>query len=873
MKRIRQIVLTALLISLVVSVLEISKFAPAEKLNSLFYQIKFKIRGQSEADSSIVFIYIDDPAIFSLGGYPLKRTYYALLIDILTQLNVKAIAFDILLTEKNLEYPERDHLLVEITKKSGRVYFGGAFAKIEKEMINTSSNLPDRFLIAFATNETKILNGSDFSAPFDELLEACAGIGHLNYISKDFPYEIPLIISTGKNKFIPSLSLELARVYYNVKRNEIKFSNDEIFLGNKKIPAKDGKLLINYSGGTGSMKMYSFVNLVKSYDAFKSGEKTEINLQSFKDKIVFVGIYSEILGQVVETPFEEKFPSTGIHIMALNTIIQNKFLTETSPIFNFLLSLVLTFSLLYIISNQRFSTPLKIFAIPFLFFIFLFVLAIVLFIVGLSIAVYPFLSVLISSFLGIVYVFELERRKAIQIEKERQQIEEIIKEKENKIAELQSEIEKLKAVDDATKVISNLEKIYDEMKELSERIDDLSEFSTEDEKYENFEGIIYAKGSKMEGIVSLIKKVASSDVPVLITGENGVGKELVAMAIHKLSERRNKKFIPINCSAIPETLLESELFGYEKGAFTGATQRKKGIFEVADGGTIFLDEIADTSESFQTKILRILQSGEFNRIGGTEILKVDVRVIAATNRDIDKAVNEGKFREDLYYRLNVVRIHIPPLRERKEDISALVQHFLEKFNASNMKVSQAVMTAFLNYEWPGNIRQLESAIKRAIIFAKSDGRNLIQLKDLPDEITTSIRGKIDIEEQILNLLREKNFSHSSISETADELGLHRGTVAEYLRGICFRSLYECNFDIDRAVLKIAGSDEESAEKVRKKMNDYIQNLIENLKRHQINDLKSFIKSKYKNLPARYHFYLEEFARKFQNGEIKAKWGE
>lgn len=260
----------------------------------------------------------------------------------------------------------------------------------------------------------------------------------------------------------------------------------------------------------------------------------------------------------------------------------------------------------------------------------------------------------------------------------------------------------------------------------------------------------------------------------MITGENGVGKELVAMAIHKLSERRNKKFIPINCSAIPETLLESELFGYEKGAFTGATQRKKGIFEVADGGTIFLDEIADTSESFQTKILRILQSGEFNRIGGTEILKVDVRVIAATNRDIDKAVNEGKFREDLYYRLNVVRIHIPPLRERKEDISALVQHFLEKFNASNMKVSQAVMTAFLNYEWPGNIRQLESAIKRAIIFAKSDGRNLIQLKDLPDEITTSIRGKIDIEEQILNLLREKNFSHSSISETADELWITSG---------------------------------------------------------------------------------------------------
>ncbi len=871
MKRTPQIIITALFISLIVFSLEISKFSPTENLNSLFYQLKFKLRPQKEIDSSIVFLYIDDSTIFSLGGYPLKRTYYALLIDLLTKLNVKAIAFNILLTERNPEYLDRDYLLVETTKKSGRVYLGGAFAKLEKNGINSNANLPDKFLITSESKGIKFLSGSEFSAPFDELLSACAGIGHLNYISRGFPAQIPLAVSIGKDKFIPALSLELARAYYNLKHDDIKLSNNEILLGDKKIPVKDGNMLINYTGGSNSIKMYSVVDFIRSYDEFKNGERPEIDLKSFKDKIVFIGIYSEILGQVVQTPLDEKFPSTGIHIMALNTIIQRNFLTETSSFFNLVLSFVLTFALLYIISHKGSLNPFKLLSIPLLFLIALFLGTIVLFIAGLSISIYPFLSTVISSFVGTIYVFETERRKAIQIEKEREHIEETIKEKERKIAELQSELENLRAVDDTTKAVSNLEKIYGEMKELTAKIDDLSVFpSPEDDKTENFEGIIYARGGKMEEVVSIIKKVAPSDIPVLITGENGVGKELVAMAIHKLSERKDKKFIPINCSAIPETLLESELFGYEKGAFTGATQRKKGLFEVADGGTIFLDEIADTGESFQTKILRILQSGEFNRIGGTEILRVNVRIIAATNRDIDKAVKEGKFREDLYYRLNVVRIHVPPLRERKEDIFPLVLHFLKKFNANYMKISQAVMTAFLNYEWPGNVRQLESAIKRAIIFAKSDGRNLIQIKDLPEEITIATRGKIDIEEQILNSLREKNFSHSSISDTADELGLNRGTVSEYLRGICFKSLYEYNFDIDKAILKIAGGNEEMAERVRRKMNEYIQNFVENLKRHQASDIKSFIKSKYKNLPTRYHLYLEEFARRFQSGEINLK---
>jgi two-component system response regulator HydG/two-component system response regulator AtoC len=852
----------ALIISLFIFTAETLKLPGFENANSFFYKLKFKLRGEKPIDSSIVFLYIDDTAIHELGGYPLKRSYYALLIDMLTQLNVKAIAFDILFNERNLDYPERDQLLVFTTKRSGRVFLGTSFANLGNPDTAMPSDILRKFTIKSSDKNLNFPAGSGFSAPFDELLQNCAGIGHLNYISRDFPTEIPMLISLGKDEFIYSISLELAHAYFDIPKDSTRISKDKIFLGHITIPLKNGNMLINYIGGAKSLRMYSAIDFIKSYDSLKTSN-------AFKNKIVFIGIFSEALRQTLQTPFDEKFPSTGIHILALNTIIQQKFLTEVSPIFNFFFSFIFSSLLIGLILTQRTPKVIKFFVLPVLITLIFLVLAVVLFIFDISISVYPFFAIFLSTFFGMVYSLEIEHKRAVEIENERRKIESLIKEKELKIIELQNELESLRSSDEKTKALSNLGVIYDEIKELTSKFEDLYEFGTgESERCINFEGIVYASGGKMEKIISIIKKVAPSDVPVLITGENGVGKELVAMAIHNLSERRNKKFIPINCSAIPETLLESELFGYERGAFTGATQRKNGLFEHANGGTIFLDEIAETTEAFQTKILRILQSGEFTRIGGTEILKVDVRIIAATNRDIEKAVNEGKFREDLYYRLNVVRIHIPPLRDRKEDIPFLVEHFLKKFKADDLKISQAVMSAFLNYDWPGNIRQLENAIKRAIIFAKSDGRKLIQLKDLPDEIVKSTQKRGELEEQILNLLREKKFSHSSISETANELGLNRGTVAEYLRGICFRSLCENNFDIDKASAKIANNEPESTKRVRKKIIEYIQSFVENIDQYKsVEEIRFFIKSKYKNLPARYHFYLEEFALKLHKGEI------
>lgn len=235
---------------------------------------------------------------------------------------------------------------------------------------------------------------------------------------------------------------------------------------------------------------------------------------------------------------------------------------------------------------------------------------------------------------------------------------------------------------------------------------------------------IIGESKRMADVYASIELVSQTPATVILRGESGTGKELVAHAIHYNSDRAEGPFIKVSCAALPDTLLESELFGYEKGAFTGATANKMGRFELAHGGTLFLDEIGDIPPSTQIKLLRILQEREFERVGGTETLRVNVRLISATNRDLEKMVREGKFREDLYYRLNVVPIFLPPLRERREDIPGLVQHFLEKSNQENQKnikyVSDAAMDYLMNYGWPGNVRELENAITRAIILCKKD---------------------------------------------------------------------------------------------------------------------------------------------------------
>ena len=307
-----------------------------------------------------------------------------------------------------------------------------------------------------------------------------------------------------------------------------------------------------------------------------------------------------------------------------------------------------------------------------------------------------------------------------------------------------------------------------------------------DEKFD-FEGII-GRSEPMKRLLESLSMVAPSDANILILGESGTGKELIANAIHHNSYRKDKPFIKINCAALPDSLLESELFGHEKGAFTGAINKKMGRFKLADEGSIFLDEIAEMAMQTQAKILRVVQEQEFEAVGGTKPIKVDTRIIAATNRVLKKEVEAGKFREDLFYRLNVVELMIPPLRERREDIPPLSEFFLAKYAKKNKRqlsgFTPLSMDLMMRYDWPGNVRELENIIERSVIMARS---NLIRSSDLPaplkgedsDKATESIdltpgRSLKDVEkEMILRTLEENN---SNRTHTAKTLGISRRTL-------------------------------------------------------------------------------------------------
>ena len=316
--------------------------------------------------------------------------------------------------------------------------------------------------------------------------------------------------------------------------------------------------------------------------------------------------------------------------------------------------------------------------------------------------------------------------------------------------------------------------------------------STYFDKETHFSQII-GKTPVIQQVFQTIQKIAPTDSTVLITGETGVGKELIAREIHLGSQRRDHPFVKVNCAAIPETLLESELFGYEKGAFTGAVTNKPGRFEIAHQGTILLDEMGEIPLHLQAKLLGVIQDKSFDRVGGVKTIKVDIRIIAATNQDLQSAVQSGKFRSDLFYRLNVVPIHIPPLRERKDDLIPLVGYFLKIFTAKYCKkinnVSPEVMATFSNYDWPGNIRELENVLERMVLMSETD---TLTLDQLPAEIrgvistveASTLKEKVDIisqmteKQMIIDVLKKTNQNRT---KAAKLLGISRRTLQNKIK--------------------------------------------------------------------------------------------
>ncbi|HCU23428.1 MAG TPA: DNA-binding response regulator [Deltaproteobacteria bacterium] len=359
------------------------------------------------------------------------------------------------------------------------------------------------------------------------------------------------------------------------------------------------------------------------------------------------------------------------------------------------------------------------------------------------------------------------------------------------------------AFDYLTKPFSDMNKVISTLNNAVEKhrlVRRIHELQISERPLDGFQGIV-GRARVMQDLYALIASLQNSSASVLIEGESGTGKELVAQAIHRTSKRAKRPFLVVNCAAIPEGLLESELFGHVRGAFTGAVADKRGLFEMSDGGTLFLDEIGEVTSSFQVKLLRVLQDGTFKRVGEGESRRSDVRIIAATNRDLQKRIQEGAFREDLYYRLHVIGVRLPPLRERKEDIPLLVRHFLTKFNEGLNKeireVSLDAMQALETYAWVGNVRELENAVERSAVLA---GGDVIRAKDLPRHILSNTfypRAQEDIDFSRFNYKEAKNralelFNKSylqhllqqsggNISLASDRAGMDRSNFKKIIR--------------------------------------------------------------------------------------------
>ena len=768
--------------------------------------------GEDKPDTNVVIIHISTEDIERVGPWPIKRSYYALLINSLTKLDVNKIGIEVFLSSRLVIQTIYDKLLQNEVEKSGRVVLSSLAGGIIKHNNN------------FYTDS--------LSYPSPKLLNESFSTGHLNYIIED-------------GIVIP----------FEVINREIKEEAFSIKLSGVKNPVKS--ILVNFHS---SWKQFRNYSLIEYFDLVNNDSDL---LKSLKDKIVIIGISDPQFASTIKTNFDEQLPGIALHAFALENLLNSRWLITDYYLLSAIMLVLLVLLLIYFLRHIK----LKLVST---YLIMLFIFAVITFtgfsFFNLKIAhaffILPFFIIALAD-LG---YYLLDKKHSLKGALDESEIlKSLLVKKENELARMQQELD-VSEDDGSIQTIDKIKKLKSDIEKLKENEEDrITSEITEIKKAENFFGIVYCSEA-MAKTVDIIKKAAPADTNILIMGESGTGKELAARAIHLLSSRKDKNFVAVNCGALSENLLESELFGHVRGAFTGASTDKAGRFETADKGTILLDEIGETSENFQVKMLRVLQSGEIEKVGSSTPHMVDVRVVAATNKELETAVAENKFREDLYYRLNVFRIDLPPLRERKEDIELLAVHFLAN-ESEGIRLSRAVSKALIDCDWKGNVRELESVIKRAVIFAKSENRELIRLSDLPKEIVKG--SKYNFEDLVLESLRKKKFSHSSISETAKELGnVNRTMISENFRGIVFKTLCENNFEIELSASIIASTNNKIViDKVQSKIETFVTNIkqdIMNESTKDFNRVKLSFKSKYKNLPVKFHPYLDEI--------IKANFG-
>ena len=771
--------------------------------NSNLEKSFYSIHGESKPDSNIILIHIAANDIENLGEWPLKRSYYALLVDNLTRLKVKKIGMEIFLSENIASQNIYNIVLNESIRKSGKVVLASLADDLTKK------------------NEIFYTKNILYPSPMSEVQDVLTG--HINFVSKN-GILIPSQINTNSSSEL-SFSRRLSEI--NIDTSNIK---------------------VNFVSSWQSFTNFSLL------DFFGMVENDDSRLTNFKDKIILIGVSDLLIAKSVNSHFDSELPGLGLHAFAIDNILNNRILNHHFISISRYVFLILIILLAYIQLRNFLLVSFSIFMLLLLFVLWQ--------TYQLQLDYAAFL--LPISFFIVYNFFHSIKQRKIKLDEtlnETTTLQRKLRIKEEKLKQLKTQLasEESSSFDGLELTIREMKKEIDKLKSVEQ--DDKKEY-TKSIEAKIFEGIVY-RSNKMDKIIEVIKKVAPQNASVLVMGESGSGKELVANAIHNLSERRKNNFVAVNCAALPDNLLESELFGHVKGAFTGAVSDKIGRFEEANNGTLFLDEIGETSENFQVKLLRVLQTGDFRKVGSSKTDKVDVRIVAATNKKLIELVKAKKFREDLFYRLNVINIELPYLRERKEDIELLAEYFAKR-EGEDFTFSKAVMNRLIENEWKGNIRELESTIRRSIIFAKSESRTLIKLKDLPEELSKI--EKSELENLILESLREKKFSHSSINETAKELGnFNRTVISENFRGLLFRSYSQNDFNVGLAVADISSSDDNKIkEKVESKLNKFLSNIENDVRKHSdksFEEVKHLLNSKYKNLPQKYHVYLDLVIKK------------
>ncbi len=687
----------------------------------------------------------------------------------------------------------------------------------------------------------------------------------MNFIDRG---TIPLFVAMG-GAIVPAFGLEIVRAFAGTERGGIQSDGDEISMktrGRKlRWTTEDGAVTLNYPCALRGFTAYPFLEVLRAYDNARRDLPAAIPVSRLRDKIVLIGVAAEGRGVVYDTPVDPRLPSIGMHATLVDNLLQSRLMHRAG--LGLLIALSVVTGVLCCAALLFLRSPWDKIGPP---AIFLIVIVTSYLMFALCAFRLPVVSPILVS-LAMVAAAGMSRHRVVRqqvhvLSAEKAAVLNMLRDREARLAMLERQLldaQVDRPAGQTKELLEEIKKYKAEIRTLSSRADDMEESTPadDDNAVATFEGSIYHRNGPMREAVEFVKKIASSDAPVLILGESGTGKELIARAIHHLSNRHEAPFIAVNCGALSETLLESELFGHEKGAFTGAVKEKPGRFELADGGTIFLDEIGEVSESFQVKLLRVLQEGELERVGGTTTLKVKVRVLAATNKDLKERVKAKQFRDDLYYRLNVLTVSIPPLRERQEDIPLLVEHFLTKEGGA-LRVSRNVMEALRSHAWPGNVRELESTIRRGALLARAEQRTMLTVKDLTEELADAAGEKVPVQDQVLEMIRELGFSRSAVTETAAALGgLSRGTVAEYLRGESLKTFVDQQYDLERAVKHLSlSTDSAIHERVRKRYLEYLTNITDGLDTTQPwETARLVLRSKSKNLPQRYHVYLEQCA--------------